>query len=135
MSTLKPWCEIDGLSDEARAFSGTATYTASFEIDDTAADCTLDLGEVAHIAEVSLNGQPLGVLWCKPYAINIGKHLRKGRNELTVKVTGTWFNRLVHDAALPAAERKTWALRLPSPAEKLRPSGLIGPVTIVRKKL
>lgn len=134
MSTLKPWCEIDGLSDEARAFSGTATYTASFEIDDTAADCTLDLGEVTHIAEVSLNGEPLGVLWCKPYAMNIGKHLRKGRNKLTVKVTGTWFNRLVHDAALPAAERKTWALRLPSPAEKLRPSGLIGPVTIVRKK-
>lgn len=130
IAALKPWCELDDLSDEAKAFSGTATYTTTFDIDSTGAGYTLDLGEVAHIAEVSLNGKPLGTLWCKPYSLDIGAHLRKGRNELTVKVTGTWFNRLVYDAALPAAERKTWAIRLPSPAEKLRPSGLLGPVTI-----
>ncbi len=135
IAALKPWCELDGLSDEAKAFSGTATYTTSFEIDDTDADYTLDLGEVAHIAEVSLNGKPLGTLWCKPYTLEIGPLLHKGRNELTVKVTGTWFNRLVYDAGLPASERKTWAIRLPSPTEKLRPTGLLGPATIIRKDL
>jgi len=133
ITELKPWCDIEGLSDEAKAFSGTATYSTSFEINDTSAEYTLDLGEVAHIAEVSLNGKPLGTLWCKPYSINISEHLRKGRNELTVKVTGTWFNRLVYDAARPAKERKTWAIRTPSPGEKLRPSGLLGPATISRK--
>ena len=52
-----------------------------------------------------------------------------------MKVTGTWFNRLVYDAGLPAAERKTWAIRLPSPTEKFRPTGLLGPATIIRKDL
>ncbi len=132
LTALAPWCDIEQLSDEAKAFSGTATYTANFDMEtiDPDADYMLDLGRVAHIAEVILNGKPLGVLWCEPYAVNLREHLRAGNNELTVKVTGTWFNRLVHDAALPAGRRKTWAIHTPGPNERLRPTGLLGPVAL-----
>lgn len=132
LTALAPWCDIEQLSDEAKAFSGTAAYTANFDMEaiDPDADYVLELGRVAHIAEVILNGKPLGVLWCEPYAVNLREHLRTGNNELTVKVTGTWFNRLVHDAALPAGRRKTWAIRTPGPNERLRPTGLLGPVVL-----
>lgn len=136
LTELTPWCDIDQLSDEAKAYSGSATYTTTFNLEkvDSNANYTLDLGEVAHIAEVSLNGQPVNVLWCEPYVANLSKHLRNGNNELTVKVTGTWFNRLAYDASKPAEERKTWAIRMPNPNEKLRPTGLLGPVTIKIQK-
>ena len=132
LTTLTPWCDIEQLSDEAKAFSGTATYTTNFDIGtiDPDADYVLELGKVAHIAEVSLNGEPLGVLWCEPYAVNLNGHLHEGDNYLTVKVTGTWFNRLVYDAGRPVDQRKTWAIRTPGPDEKLRPTGLLGPVAL-----
>ncbi len=132
LTALTPWCDIEQLSDEAKAFSGTATYTANFDMKaiDPEADYVLELGRVAHIAEVSLNGKPLGVLWCQPYTVNLSGHLLEGNNVLTVKVTGTWFNRLVYDAGRPADQRKTWAIHTPGPNEKLRPTGLLGPVAL-----
>lgn len=132
LAGLMPWCEIDGLSDEAKAFSGTVCYTTEFNIDslDPQSRYMLDLGEVAHIAEVSVNGRPAGVLWCEPYTADLGAFLREGANRLEVKVTGTWFNRLAYDAGLPESERKTWTLRRPGHEEPLRASGLLGPVSV-----
>ena len=50
--------------------------------------------------------------------------------EIEIDVTSTWFNRLVYDAALPEAARKTWTIGSPSKDEPLRESGLMGPVVI-----
>lgn len=133
---LTPWCDIAELSAEGKAFSGTVTYTTEFEIPDMVgnSDYMLDLGEVAHIAQVELNGEALGTVWCKPYRINLGKALRNGKNRLTIKVTGTWFNRLVYDSSLAPEQRKTWAINVPAADQELRPSGLLGPVTLSRIK-
>ena len=49
----------------------------------------------------------------------------------SMKITGTWFNRLAYDASLPEAERKTWTIAGPAAGSPLRESGLIGPVKIL----
>jgi len=45
-------------------------------------------------------------------------------------VTDSWHNRLVYDAALPEAERKTWVLQYPEKDRAYVESGLFGPVTV-----
>jgi hypothetical protein len=121
-----------------RYFSGTATYTKSVnaprEWFRAGAKTLLDLGTVADMAEVSVNGQPLGVLWKPPYRADVTSALRVGRNEIVVKVTNTWTNRITGDRAVPANRRvlNTAAAggRGGGPAEPPE-SGLLGPVTVV----
>jgi hypothetical protein len=116
----------------------------------------LDLGQVADIAEVRLNGQDFGTLWRPPYRVDVSRAYRPGANRLEVKVTNLWVNRMIGDEFLPEdSDRnpdgtlKAWPAWVqqekPSPTgritvtswwlwkkeEKLLPSGLIGPVKLV----
>jgi hypothetical protein len=132
---LKAWKDFD-ISPEAKAFSGTATYTAKFEIDKLKKDerLELELGRVEMIAVVSLNGKKLRTLWTPPYRLDITDAVRTGENTLSIEVTSTWFNRLVYDAGLPEAERKTWTIAGPSNDKELRENGLLGPVELIINK-
>ena len=94
----------------------------------------LSLGRVEQIAQVTLNGHTLRPLWTPPYRLSIDDLLKEGKNDLRIEVTNTWFNRLVYDALLPEAERKTWTTNYPAPGTPLRESGLIGPVRILVSK-
>ena len=129
LSELKPWKDL-GLSEEGRAFSGTAVYETTFEAREPGATYTLDLGRVGMIAAVTVNGRPVQTLWAPPYRTDISDYVRPGTNAVVVEVTGSWFNRLVYDAAQEPAARKTWVIRWPSADEPLRESGLLGPVHI-----
>lgn len=145
-------------------FSGTATYHKTFAVGHSIMEggkrVFLDLGRIAVIAEVVLNGTGLGILWKPPYRIDITNVVKAGNNELQVKVTNLWPNRLIGDEQLPAeneyaqfGERGARILKLPDwylegkpkPAggritfcawqhfdkdAPLLESGLIGPVTI-----
>lgn len=134
ISELKPWKELD-VSAEAKAFSGTIEYSSSFHLDKQSdTQFILNLGNVDMIAEVSLNGKPIRTVWSAPYSMDITDAMQSGENSLVVKVTSTWFNRLVYDAGQPEADRKTWVLRWPGKEAPLRDSGLLGPVTITVKK-
>ncbi len=128
---LKAWKDLD-ISDEGKAFSGTVTYSTTFTCKNVKKGTRflLDLGKVEMIAAVSVNGKPVRTLWASPYNADITDYVKSGKNELTVEVTGTWFNRLVHDANLPEADRKTWVLHGPSKDAGLRESGLLGPVVL-----
>ncbi len=126
---LMPWCEMP-LSDEGKAFSGSAIYTTTFELQDEYDSLLLDLGEVDMIAEITINGQTLRPMWCQPYSADIAEYVKQGDNTLQVKVTSTWFNRLVFDASQPETERKTWTISGPKATAKLRKTGLMGPVTL-----
>ena len=54
------------------------------------------------LAEVSLNGQPLGIVWCPPWRVRIpGGTLRAKDNQLDIRVTNTWVNRLIGDEREP----------------------------------
>jgi hypothetical protein len=142
-----------------RYFSGTATTSTRFELPEGfmkgAQEVWLDLGEVAVIAEVRLNGQNLGVLWHRPFRLEVGKTLRVGSNTLEVDVSNLWVNRLIGDEQHPADCEWTeqhltrWPDWLtsgqprPQPSrvtfttwkhwtanDQLLPSGLLGPVTL-----
>jgi hypothetical protein len=138
---LIPWNEhpLEGI----RYFSGTGTYQTAFALDETQAGSLvrLELGRVGNVAEVRLNGRPLGVVWTAPWLIDLTGVARPGRNELQIDVANLWVNRLVGDTLLPEEERIARSnVRLFSKGEKFRtfqgfspdtplePSGLIGPV-------
>jgi hypothetical protein len=142
-----------------RYFSGTATYRKSFCV--AAEELTagravyLDLGKVAVIAQVRLNGNNLGILWKAPFRVEATSALRAGDNLLEVQVTNLWVNRMIGDEQLPADAEykpsgilKAWPQWLldgkPSPTGRhtfatyriwkkdspLQESGLLGPVTL-----
>jgi hypothetical protein len=89
-----------------RYFSGTAGYTIQFKLPDgflkKDQEVWLDLGDLAVIAEVRLNKKNLGVLWHKPFQMEISKALRAGANTLEIDVTNLWINRLIGDEQHPA---------------------------------
>lgn len=118
-----------------RYFSGTAAYTRTFDLQDVpAGDCWIDLGEVCHMARVILNGKDLGLVWKRPYRINVSGALQKGANSIEVKVTNSWVNRLIGDEQ-PGARRITYtAVQYYKADEHTVPSGLIGPVAIMEIK-
>ena len=124
---LQAWKDLP-IGPEAKAFSGTVVYETSFSLP-KAGEVVLDLGRVEMIADVQLNGEPVGVFWASPYQLTVkGK---AGRNTLRIAVTSTWFNRLAYDANLPEAERKTWTIAGPDAGSPLRDSGLLGPVRVL----
>ena len=131
VDSLLPWCELP-MSDEARAFSGTATYRLTFDAGrlPRQAHVMLDLGQVGHVAVVKINGVPCQTLWMPPYSLDLSGLLLSGTNELEIEVTSTWFNRLVYDVKQPEADRKTWTTNFPPADASLRPTGLMGPVTL-----
>jgi len=129
INELLPWKDLD-VSSEGKAFSGTAVYGRQFELESAEGRYILDLGTVDMVAAVSVNGQNFTPLWTMPYCVDISSALRKGSNTIRIEVTGTWFNRLVYDAGLKDGDRKTWTISGPSKKEALRPSGLMGPVSL-----
>ena len=118
---------------EGRAFSGTATYEATFEVPENLVGkgLLLDLGKVDFIADVKVNGQSAGIRWTEPYRLPVGDLVQAGTNTLTVDVTGTWYNRLVFDAGQQESARKTWTISGPAAGSPMHDSGLLGPVVIV----
>ncbi|RYZ89260.1 MAG: hypothetical protein EOP04_07310 [Proteobacteria bacterium] len=57
--------------------------------------------------------------------------LKPTDNQLEVTVANLWSNRLIGDAKLPEAERKTETTHRPYGADSaLQASGLLGPVTV-----
>lgn len=92
-------------------FSGTLGYHATFTLTATQqADARfLDLGAVREIAEVWVNGLPLGIRAWAPHVLPLGDACRTGENRLEVRVTNTMAN--AYDGAQ-------------------LPSGLLGPVVL-----
>jgi len=86
-------------------FSGTATYRTTFAAPPRPASpaprIVLDLGDVRFFADVKLNGRDLGILWKPPFRVDVTGALREGDNELEVRVTNLWPNRLIGDEFLP----------------------------------
>lgn len=94
-----------------RYFSGKATYRRQFRLRDGMAGANrrlwLDLGRVSVIAEVTLNGENLGILWKPPFAVGISDFLTNGLNDLEIHVVNLWPNRMIGDEHLP--EDCEWA--------------------------
>lgn len=140
-----------------RYYSGAATYRTTFQskIENPKSQISLDLGGVAVMAELKLNGRDLGILWKPPFRVDVTDALQPGENSLEVKVVNLWINRMIGDEQLPEDSERNpngtlrawpkWVLEgKPSPTGRytftswrlwkkdspLAEAGLLGPVTL-----
>lgn len=123
--------------DGVKHFSGTMTYRKSFDwnpplrSESQKLETWLDLGDVQIMAQVTLNGRNLGVVWKPPFRMDITGYLKPGANRLEIQVANLWPNRMIGDAALPKEKRFTWSSYEPFTKDSPLPkSGLLGPVAI-----
>lgn len=146
-----------------RFYSGTAIYRSGLDLTAEVADpksrAILDLGAVEVMARVRVNGVDCGIAWKPPYRVDISKAAHAGRNELEIAVVNLWINRLVGDEQLPLdgewkdsetllswpdwfrhktpriSGRTTFtSCRHYGKATPLVPSGLLGPVWVLREE-
>ncbi|MGY0021315.1 glycosylhydrolase-like jelly roll fold domain-containing protein [Streptomyces sp. YJ-C3] len=119
-----PWTfrfDRDGSAEQSRElgdwtaldprYSGSASYEKTVELKpDTLSGrvWALDLGDVRDVAEITVNGTPVGPRLWAPYRADVTEFLRPGSNDIRVRVTNTGAN-----------ERGETV-----------PSGLIGPVRL-----
>ena len=123
----------DSTDAGVKYFSGTGTYTktvnASPDWFKKGSHLWIDLGDVKNLAEVTVNGKSLGIVWHAPYRVDATTALKPGANEVTIKVTNAWVNRLIGDQQPDAKTKYTFADVKPYKASSpLLPSGLLGPV-------
>ena len=165
METLRDFTSYgtdgDAASTSLRYFSGTATYRTNFAIPQSHNftisqfhNFFLSLGRVpTGLAHVFVNGIDCGFAWCAPWEVNISSAIREGENEIEIRYTNNWYNRLVGDCFLPEDARVTRStLRYwrhsgkdkadkdpshrrkrcsgPSSDDPLQPSGLLGPIVV-----
>ena len=155
---LMSFSDVDD-DDNVKYFSGTAIYAGTFALPKNYCRedirLMLDLGQVFVMAEVFVNGDSLGILWNEPYETDITKVAREGENQIELRVTNQWVNRLIGDEQLPAdfkaeGEHYTeWPDWMQKPeagrpsgrttfvahkhwqaSDQLLPAGLVGPVVI-----
>jgi (4-O-methyl)-D-glucuronate---lignin esterase len=137
LAKLEPWTA--NADEGVKYFSGTATYMKTVPVARRwfrpGERILLNLGAVNDLAEVSVNGKPLGILWHSPYQVDVTSALTPGVNQLEIKVTNEWTNRLIGDRSVPPAKRvlavSPSATRSFGAAQTLEHSGLLGPVTFV----
>ena len=122
-------------------FSGHATYTRTIDAPANwfhpGAEMWLDLGDVANLAEVKINGQPVGIAWKAPYRVDISSALKPGSNRVEITVADLWVNRLIGDQQPGVTTKYTFTTRQPIPYKAdapLVPAGLLGPVQVLRKE-
>jgi hypothetical protein len=133
LDALSSWS--DNPDSGVKYFSGTGTYTkvmdAPAEWFGRGGRIWIDLGDVKNLAEVSVNGKSLGIVWHAPYRVDVTDVLKAGANEVSIRVTNAWVNRLIGDQQPNATVKYTFADIEPYKADTpLMPSGLIGPVRI-----
>ncbi len=134
LDKLTSWS--DSADPGVKYFSGTGTYFKKIEAQadwfTSSAKLWIDLGDVKNLAEVTVNGKSLGVVWHAPYRVDVTGVLKPGTNDLTVKVVNAWVNRLIGDQQPDAKVKYTFStIKAYSASSPLQASGLLGPVTVL----
>jgi len=133
LDKLSSWS--DNPDPGVKYFSGAGTYTKTIDVPSSWLEnrmhLLIDLGEVKNLAEIAVNGKPLGIVWHAPYRVEATAALRPGANDISIKVTNAWVNRLIGDQQSDAATKYTFTIVKPYKSDStLLPSGLLGPVAI-----
>lgn len=134
LDKLTSWSENNNRG--VKYFSGSGTYSKTFP---ASADwfkpnrkLFIDLGDVRNLAEVTVNGKSLGIVWHAPFRVDATASLKPGINKIAIKVTNAWVNRLIGDQQPDATVKYTFSDFKPYRASSpLQPSGLLGPVRVV----
>ena len=132
LDSLSSWS--DNSDAGVKYFSGHGEYTKTIDAKaewlHKGTHVWLDLGDVKNLAEVKVNGKPLGLVWHAPFRVDVTGALKPGANQVSITVTNAWTNRLIGDEQ-PGATKYTFADEKPFKATSpLLPSGLLGPVRL-----
>jgi hypothetical protein len=136
--TLKSW--TDSPEEGIKYFSGTAAYHQTLDLPagklGPGRRVYLDLGQVRDVGEVLLNGRPLGIVWKPPFRVDLTPAARVGKNELIVKITNLWINRLSGDMVTKGkrytrTNQQPWEDIGGGEAWREQTSGLLGPVKLL----
>jgi hypothetical protein len=134
LPTLASWTA--SADSGVKFFSGTATYVRTVQARSAwlapGRTVLLSLGEVRDVAEVVVNGTTLPLVWKAPFEVDVTGALRPGTNQLEIRVTNEWTNRIIGDRSAPPGKR----VLPPGPppfgrAPELPTSGLLGPVRFI----
>jgi hypothetical protein len=109
---LENWRRWKGLEN----YAGTIRYRTAVNLPAPAA-MGIDAGRVEEIAELRVNGRSAGTRLCPPYIWDISELVRPGKNVIEIDVTNTAFARWTDPFSRGDAA-----------------SGLLGPVSILRKR-
>lgn len=88
---------------ELSAFSGTTIWRRNFTIlpkELMDSRFVLDLGRVADVAEVYLNGQSVGLYWKPPFRMEVTNLLKTGDNQLEIQITTKDYSNLAKESRL-----------------------------------
>ena len=121
--------QLQDLKDvpEYKNFMGDVTYRTTVRLSGSHKPRFINLGKVADICELTVNGKPCGVRWFGRRIYDISSLLVDGDNTIEVKVTTLMSNYLQTLKDNAVANR--FVLRRNTP---LLPAGLIGPVKLYR---
>ena len=101
---VTPLVDWTTLSDpDLKYFSGTAIYRRKMSCRRPMAGSRsiIDLGDVKNFADVTVNGNTFRTLWKPPFRVDVTDVLRDGYNEVEVRVTNLWPNRIIGDDFKP----------------------------------
>ena len=133
---LSDWTKSDNPS--IKYYSGTAICKSSFRMGklNKKSVYKLNIPLLNTAAKVIVNGESAGILWCSPYEIDITRMLKKGNNQIELRLVNCLWNRLVGDAQLKELQRTTWQTQpLAKPTDTLVPSGVAGRIRIVEYEM
>ena len=111
MEKLSDFTQIT--NPKIKSFSGTATYSTTFQLDDFKFKY-LELGwDNDFVSQITLNGKPVGVNWYGSQRFDVSDKIKLGSNKLVITYITTLYNKM----------------KAPQ-----QPSGLIGPVRLLESR-
>jgi hypothetical protein len=138
ITNLGSWTELD--NPAFKYFSGRATYWLDFttpENWDIQHDSLyLSLGKIDATAKVNVNGRFICTCWIPDFRIPVSGLLQPGKNVLEVEIANVYRNRIIGDLREYGRMENIWTTapveEFFNPEMKLRSSGLLGPVRLIR---
>jgi hypothetical protein len=135
LGILGSWSESGDAG--VKYFSGTGVYSNSIQAPEDwfqkGSRLWLDLGSVKNLAEVSVNGKALGIVWKAPFRVDVTDALKPGANAVEIRVTNLWVNRLIGDEQPGVQKKYTFTTQqFYQTNSPLLASGLLGPVVLWR---
>lgn len=134
-SSLFDWSKEE--DETIRYYSGTAIYHAEFDWKNSKEDARIfiDLGNVANIATIRVNGWDCGTVWTAPLYTEITKALKKGKNSIEIEVANTWANAIKGADKGKAPFKGIWTNgKYRMKEDALLEAGLMGPLQIIEKR-
>jgi hypothetical protein len=125
--------------DRIKYYSGPAVYYKKFHFTPEPGNHSyfLELENVKDvgIARIKINGVDKGIVWVKPFRMEVSGELVAGENSLEIKVINSWYNRVAGDELNPKDRLTKTNIVLKKDARDvpLEPSGLLGPVSIKKQ--